>query len=103
MLATGEHLTTRRFAVAGDEDEDGYDGSEWDEDEGPGPDWQPRPMTGSFPIFSDESYPRASDNQDENTGQTGASTSTASGVADSGATVAAEPSSEGSASSSEDG
>jgi hypothetical protein len=94
MLATGEHLTTRRFAVAGDQGEDGYEGSEWDEDEGPGPDWQPRPMTGSFPIFSDESYPRASDDQDENVEQTDASASTASGVADSGATVAAEGSSE---------
>ena len=76
MLATGEHLTTRRFAVAGDEDGDG-----WDEDEGPGPDWQPRPMTGSMPIFGDESYPRASDSSDAE--QT-----------DAGATVAAEGSSE---------
>ena len=98
MLATGEHLTTRRFAVAGDEGND-----EWDEDEGPGPDWQPRPMTGSFPIFSDESYPRASDNQDENTGQTDATDTSASGMTDTGATVAAETSAEGSASSAEDG
>jgi hypothetical protein len=41
--------------VADDETDD--DG--WDEDEGPGPDWQPRPMTGSGPIFSGDSYPRA--------------------------------------------
>jgi len=79
MLATGEHLTTRRFAVAGDEDGDG-----WDEDEGPGPDWQPRPMTGSMPIFGDESYPRASDSSDAEQ----------SGVTDVGATVAAEGPSE---------
>jgi hypothetical protein len=79
MLATGEHLTTRRFAVAGDQGDDG-----WDEDEGPGPDWQPRPMTGSMPIFADESYPRASDSSDAEQ----------SGVTDVGATVAAEGSSE---------
>ena len=55
--------------------------TDWDEDEGPGPDWQPRPMTGSMPIFGDESYPRASDSSDAE--QT-----------DAGATVAAEGSSE---------
>jgi hypothetical protein len=89
MLATGEHRTTRRFAVAGNEEDDG-----WDEDEGPGPDWQPRPMTGSMPIFADDSYPRASDDRDEDTERTGANASTESGVTDSGATVAAEGSSE---------
>ena len=87
MLATGEHLTTRRFAVAGDEDGDG-----WDQDEGPGPDWQPRPMTGAMPIFGDESYPRASDSSDAE--QTDAGASTTSSVTNVGATVAAEGSSE---------
>lgn len=60
MLATGGQRTTRRFPVA--EKEDGeYESADtgWDEDEGPGPDWLPRPMTGSRPILSDESYPRA--------------------------------------------
>jgi hypothetical protein len=92
MLATGEHLTTRRFAVAGDEDDGGYEGSEWDEDEGPGPDWQPRPMTGSMPIFADDNYPRASDSSDAE--QTDAGASTTSSVTDVGATIAAEGSSE---------
>jgi hypothetical protein len=88
MLATGEHLTTRRFAVADDAD-------------GPGPDWRPRPMTGSVPIFSDESYPRASERDDAE--QSAASASAANGATDTGATVAAETSSERSASSAEDG
>ena len=93
MLATGEHLTTRRFAAADDEDDGGYDnGDGWNDDEGPGPDWQPRPMTGSMPIFADESYPRAPDDQDAE--PTDASTSTASEVTDSGATVASATPSE---------
>jgi hypothetical protein len=91
MLATGEHLTTRRFAVAGDEDNGRYDdGDGWNDDEGPGPDWQPRPMTGSMPIFGDESYPRTPDDQDEDTDQTGMSASTASNMTDTGATVASD-------------
>jgi len=58
MLATGSHLTTRRYAAADDDSDDGYDEVEWDDSEGPGPDWRPRPMTGSGPLF-DESYPHA--------------------------------------------
>jgi hypothetical protein len=60
MFATGGQRTTRRFAVTDgvDDNDESADGG-WDEDEGPGPDWLPRPMTGSRPIFGDESYPRA--------------------------------------------
>jgi hypothetical protein len=83
MLATGEHLTTRRFAVANDEDDGG-----WNDDEGPGPDWQPRPMTGSMPIFADESYSRAPD--DQNAEPTDASASTTNGATDTGAIVASD-------------
>jgi hypothetical protein len=89
MLATGEHLTTRGFAVA-DSGDEVYDDTGWDEDESPGPDWQPRPMTGSVPIYSDESYPRASDDQDENTEQSDANASTTNGATDTGATIASE-------------
>jgi hypothetical protein len=93
MLTAGEHRTTRRFAAADGEDEgEEYAGAGWDEDEGPGPDWQPRPMTGSMPIFADESYPRASSGGDDE--QTGAGAPTSPGAADIGATVASEPSSE---------
>ena len=49
-------------------------------------------MTGSMPIFADESYPRALDDQDAE--PTDASTSTASEVTDSGATVASATPSE---------
>jgi hypothetical protein len=77
MLATGESRATRRFAVPEGED-DGYgarnDDTEWDEDEGPGPDWQPRPMTGSVPIYGDDSYPRAADAPDAEESDTVAST-----------------------------
>ncbi|HEY7094943.1 MAG TPA: hypothetical protein VH393_17300, partial [Ktedonobacterales bacterium] len=58
----------------------------------PGPDWQPRPMTGSVPIYSDESYPRAPELDDAE--QSDASASTASDATDTGATVAAEGSTE---------
>jgi hypothetical protein len=96
MLATGEHLTARRFAVTGDEDDGEYgEGDGWNDDEGPGPDWQPRPMTGSMPIFADESYPRALNDQDAES--TDASTSTASettDATDAGATVASATPSE---------
>jgi hypothetical protein len=89
MLTTGEHLTTRRFAVAGDEDGGAYDGGDgWNDDDGPGPDWQPRPMTGSFPIFSDESYPRASEPDDGE--QIGEGAFTASSAMDTGATAASD-------------
>jgi hypothetical protein len=98
MLTTGEHLTTPRFAVAGDEDDGGYDNSDgWNDDEGPGPDWQPRPMTGSMPIFADDSYPHAPDDQDLDTEQTGATASTSTGTTDAtdaGATVASDTPSE---------
>jgi hypothetical protein len=91
MLTTDEHPTTRRFgAKDGEDEEEGYAGGEWDES--PGPDWQPRPMTGSMPIFADESYPRASAGEDDE--QTGAGASTSPGATDPGATVASEPSSE---------
>jgi len=66
ILAIGGRRATGKFAAADDGDErydEGYDAG-WDEDDGPGPDWQPRPMTGSGPIFSDDSYPRAPDSQD---------------------------------------
>jgi hypothetical protein len=87
MLATSEHHTTRRFAVAGDGDE-AYDDAGWDDDDGPGPDWQPRPMTGSVPIYSDESYPRAP--QPDDAEQADANAATTSGATDAGATVASE-------------
>jgi hypothetical protein len=93
MLTTGERQTTRRFAAADGEDEgEEYAGDGWDEDEGPGPDWQPRPMTGSMPIFADESYPRAPAGADDE--QTGAGASTTPTATDTGATVASEPSSD---------
>jgi hypothetical protein len=100
MLATGELRTARRYdAVDGGDEE--YHGEGWDEDDGPGPDWQPRPMTGSIRIFADEGYPRASDGDDAE--PTDASASTRNGATDTGATVAAEPFSEGSASNSDEG
>lgn len=102
MLVTGGHGATRRFSsVDGGDDEDaGYDDTGWDEDEGPGPDWQPRPMTGSGPIFGAASYPRAADTSDDE--PTDASVSNPRAVAsdqappagndmDAGATVAAGP------------
>jgi hypothetical protein len=49
-------------------------------------------MTGSVPIYSDESYPRASELDDAE--QTDASVSTTNGVTDTGATIASEGSSE---------
>ncbi len=49
-------------------------------------------MTGSMPIFADESYPRASDGSDAE--QTDAGASTASSMTDTGATIASETSSE---------
>jgi hypothetical protein len=65
MLATGEHGAAPRFAA---DDDAGWD------DDGPGPDWQPRPMTGYGPAhdaggyMGDETGMAASEPPDEDKG-----------------------------------
>jgi hypothetical protein len=62
MLASGTHGATPRFAA---------DDAGWGDDDSPGPDWQPRPMTGYGPAYDaggfigDETDPAASEPPDQ--------------------------------------